>query len=148
MCHTYIRPVILMLYAHHIHQSYAVHILVMCVRTYVCIRPITLTWCIMGPSKASKFWGYFYYKTICPSKQNNVKRRITIFTIQLSVTKLLNTSACTEMYMAENASINPQNNWFMRVIPRTGKNILQWYCCKWKIKHIPCISLITFSASH
>jgi len=29
-----------------------------------------------------------------------MKRRITIFTIQLGVTKLLNTSACTEMYKA------------------------------------------------
>jgi len=67
---------------------------------YVCIRSIPLIWCILDPSKASKFWGYFYYKTICASKQNNMKRQITIFTIQFGVTKLLNISACTEMYMA------------------------------------------------
>jgi len=81
----------------HTHANTCVYI-----RTYVCIRPITLIWCILGPSKASKFWGYFYYKTICPSKQNNLKRRITIFTIQLGGTRILNTYACTEMYMALN----------------------------------------------
>jgi hypothetical protein len=44
----------------------------------------------------------FITRPYVPASKYNMKRRITIFTIQLGVTKLLNTSACTEMYKALN----------------------------------------------